>query len=112
MVEKTPTPYQVGSACFIEFPTSGARRRVFDVHKAIVKVDPGCFTPHAFFYKKEDAEFYVAAANCHDDFVKFAEQVMRDHRAQLPSETKDLYGGGCGCPQCERALGILRRANP
>lgn len=41
--------------------------------------------------------------------VEFAERVMRDHRAQLPSETRDLYGGGCGCPQCEQARTVLKR---
>lgn len=38
---------------------------------------------------------------------EFARRVMRDHQAQLPSEARDLYGGGCGCPQCEAARDAL-----
>lgn len=44
-----------------------------------------------------------------EDLIGFLNGVMADHRAQLPSETKDLYGGGCGCPQCENGRLILRR---
>lgn len=35
------------------------------------------------------------------------QQMMTAHRAQLPSETRDLYGGGCGCPHCNAARDII-----
>lgn len=44
------------------------------------------------------------------DLLALARQVMADHRAQLPSEARDLYGGGCGCPQCELARAAVARA--
>jgi hypothetical protein len=44
------------------------------------------------------------------DLIAFAQQVIREHRAQLPSETRDLYGGGCGCSQCEAAHAALAKA--
>lgn len=34
-------------------------------------------------------------------------QLMASHRAQLPSEARDLYGGGCGCNQCEEVRALL-----
>lgn len=34
-------------------------------------------------------------------------QMLAHHRAQLPSEACDLYGGGCGCPLCQAALAAL-----
>lgn len=42
--------------------------------------------------------------------LAFVARIMRDHRAQLPSETRDLYGGGCGCPQCDEARQLLAAA--
>lgn len=44
------------------------------------------------------------------DLLAFARRVMADHRAQLPSEARDLYGGGCGCPQCEQARAAIAKA--
>jgi len=34
-------------------------------------------------------------------------QLMASHRAQLPSEARDLYGGGCGCNQCEEVRALF-----
>lgn len=49
----------------------------------------------------------IAAA---PDLLAFAKRVMADHRAKLPSEARDLYGGGCGCPQCEQAAAAIQKA--
>lgn len=37
--------------------------------------------------------------------------LMAAHRAQLPSEARDLYGGGCGCPQCEEVRALMMGPN-
>ena len=37
--------------------------------------------------------------------------LLASHRAQLPSEAADLYGGGCGCPQCAEVLALLKGPN-
>lgn len=42
-----------------------------------------------------------------DQMAQFLRRLMAAHRAQLPSETQDLYGGGCGCPQCQDARRLL-----
>lgn len=34
--------------------------------------------------------------------------LLAAHRGQLPSEAADLYGGGCGCNQCNLVLELLR----
>lgn len=49
----------------------------------------------------------IAAA---PELLALARRVMADHRAQLPSESRDLYGGGCGCPQCEHARAAIAKA--
>jgi hypothetical protein len=33
--------------------------------------------------------------------------MMAHHRAHLPVEARDLYGGGCGCPLCLEAIEAL-----
>jgi hypothetical protein len=37
--------------------------------------------------------------------------LLAAHRGQLPSEAADLYGGGCGCPQCADVLALLKGPN-
>ena len=37
--------------------------------------------------------------------------LLAAHRGQLPSEAADLYGGGCGCPQCAEVLALLKGSN-
>lgn len=60
-----------------------------------------CTTP-----SEADARLIAAAP----DLLAFAKRVMADHRAKLPSEARDLYGGGCGCPQCEQAAAAIQKA--
>ena len=43
------------------------------------------------------------------EMAALLKQIMAAHRGQLPSECADLYGGGCGCPQCEQARALLVR---
>jgi len=43
------------------------------------------------------------------EMAALLKQIMAAHRGQLPSECADLYGGGCGCPQCEQARALLAR---
>lgn len=52
----------------------------------------------------------IEQAKAAPDLLAFARRVMADHRAQLPSEARDLYGGGCGCPQCEQARAAIAKA--
>ena len=59
---------------------------------------------------ESNADLICKAVNSHEFMLAFAKRVMADHRAQLPSETRDLYGGGCGCPQCEQARIALAKA--
>lgn len=40
-------------------------------------------------------------------WAAFAGGMLARHRASLPSEAADLYGGGCGCPQCQIVLDLL-----
>lgn len=54
----------------------------------------------------ENAHLIAAAP----ELLALARRVMADHRAQLPSESRDLYGGGCGCPQCEQARAAIAKA--
>lgn len=37
--------------------------------------------------------------------------LLAAHRGQMPSEAADLYGGGCGCPQCAEVLALLKGSN-
>jgi hypothetical protein len=34
-------------------------------------------------------------------------QMMNHHRAQLPSEVREMLPHGCGCPLCEQARAAL-----
>jgi hypothetical protein len=43
------------------------------------------------------------------EMSQLLKQIMAAHRGQLPSECADLYGGGCGCSQCEQARALLAR---
>ena len=43
------------------------------------------------------------------EMARLLKQIMAAHRGQLPSECADLYGGGCGCPQCEQVRALLVR---
>lgn len=43
------------------------------------------------------------------EMARLLKQIMAAHRGQLPSECADLYGGGCGCQQCEQARALLAR---
>lgn len=43
------------------------------------------------------------------EMARLLKQIMAAHRGQLPSECADLYGGGCGCSQCEQARALLAR---
>lgn len=66
--------------------------------------------PHGFDFEAL-AYFH---ARVHEDFArKFAAknealeavlyQMMLHHRAQLPSEAREMLPHGCGCPLCEQA---------
>lgn len=57
-----------------------------------------------------DAAFIVRACNAHDALVEACKKVLRDHRAQLPSEAADLYCGGCECPQCQMIRAAIAKA--
>lgn len=48
-------------------------------------------------YKMDDALLLAAAP----DLLRVVKRMMALHHEQLPSETADLYGGGCGCHLCE-----------
>ena len=55
-------------------------------------------------------EIHQDGPDVDSELLAFARRVMADHRAQLPSEARDLYGGGCGCPQCEQARAAIAKA--
>jgi hypothetical protein len=51
----------------------------------------------------------LACMTAGPELYELVRQMMAHHRAQLPVETQDLYGGGCGCPLCQEALAIIER---
>lgn len=53
--------------------------------------------------QQTDAERQLAA------WREFGRSLRQAHRAKLPSGTLDLYGGGCGCPQCLEAGRLLQQ---
>lgn len=83
-------------------PGNGTRLLLQDTgHKYQVGVAAVLRSPH---HDVDETALLLRAA---PDLVALIREMMAAHRAQLPSEARDLYGGGCGCPLCERARGVL-----
>ncbi len=76
-----------------------ARQRDSWKEGALIPVDDGP--------ANEAGEFMDACLDAIGNMAQVLREMMAMHQAQLPSETRDLYQGGCGCRHCNMAVAAL-----